>query len=75
MTATKTNIILPCPCCGNAEAGINVRLHCIAEPDEQFECAECEECFGANQIHDFIAKWTKILAWVDAAPTIDEETE
>ncbi len=73
MTCTKplTAIILPCPCCGEAEAGINVRLDLLDEDDTQFECRNCGGEFGRNQVADFIKKWTKVLNWMDAAPDMD----
>jgi transcription elongation factor Elf1 len=61
----KRGFLLPCPCCGEEAAGISLNLG----DGETFTCGECETEFTTEHIRDFIAKWTKILAWVDAMPT------
>lgn len=76
LTCTKTTpkaIVLPCPFCGEENASILVRLWCLDTEDEQFQCGECESDFGSKQIREFIRKWSKLLAWIDAAPDMDAE--
>lgn len=75
MTCTKTAkaITMPCPKCGNEEAGIEVRLWCLDEGDDVFRCTECEEEFGREAIRELVRKWTKLLAWIDQAPDMDAE--
>jgi hypothetical protein len=78
MTCTKINakaITMPCPKCGNEEAGIAVLLHCLDDNDCQFRCGECEEEFGSNQIREFVRKWSKLLAWIDNAPDMDADAD
>lgn len=61
-------IYLPCPLCGEAEASINLYLHGLEDPDAQFYCQACEGEFGENQIREIVRRWSKLLAWLDAAP-------
>jgi len=72
-TKTKTAIVLPCPQCGNEEAGIELRLWCLDESDSEFRCNECEAEFSAESVRTLIKKWVKVLAWLDAAPDVDGE--
>lgn len=72
-TTTLNAIHLPCPMCGEQEAGIKLYLAGLDDDDAQFTCAECEGEFGRNQIKEFIRKWSKLLAWMDSAPDMDAE--
>lgn len=72
MTCTIAKAIsMPCPKCGNEEAGIQVCLWALDDHDAQFKCVECEDEFGVNQIREFVRKWSKLLAWIDNAPDMD----
>lgn len=75
MSCTKTvkAICLPCPMCGTAEAGIQINLDYLEDDDAQFHCRDCDAEFGRNAIESIVKKWTKILAWMDAAPDVDAE--
>jgi transcription elongation factor Elf1 len=63
-TTTTPGLLLPCPCCGDAEAVINLRLS-----DAYFTCGSCENEFTADDVRQFITKWSKVLTWVDAMPS------
>ncbi len=77
MTATATQsapaaadapgkgMCLPCPRCGEAEASISL---CLADA-ETFTCGECGTEFTATDLRDIMARWQKVLAWVDAMPS------
>jgi transcription elongation factor Elf1 len=57
------SLLLPCPKCGEAEASMSLNL-----ADGTFTCQECECEVTAEEVRGIIAKWRKVLAWVDAAP-------
>lgn len=63
-------LLLPCPCCGNEEASISVQLAYL--DDQTFRCNECEEEFCADYMRSLVAKWSRLLAWLDMVPQ-DEE--
>jgi uncharacterized protein (DUF983 family) len=65
-TPVSRGFVLPCPKCGNAESCISLHL----DDCETFTCRECDEEFTADDVRDLIAKWGKVLAWIDAATTI-----
>jgi hypothetical protein len=54
---------LDCPCCGQ-QGGVSVSL----EDLDSFTCSECDGEFDRSAVEEFIAKWTKVLAWIDLAP-------
>lgn len=58
-------VVLPCPCCGEPQATIQVNL---AAPDE-FHCCECEGEFTREDIDNFVRKWSKIVGWLDTMPS------
>jgi transposase-like protein len=66
-TTTQKGIQLPCPCCGEASANIDLHL-----ADASFSCTECGTDFTREDIDNLIRRWTKLLKWVDAMP--GEET-
>jgi len=61
---TATGILLPCPCCGENEAGISLRLE-----DKSFQCSACDGEFTLDCIKAIMARWQKIVQWVDSMPT------
>jgi hypothetical protein len=58
-------LTLPCPHCGDAGACITV---CMAD-GETFYCTEHDGTFSAQDVREFIAKWSAVLAWLDAIPS------
>lgn len=66
-------IWMPCPRCGNGEVGISVRLDCLDGGDDAFECEQCSETFSISDIENLIAKWSKLLSWIDAAPDMEAD--
>ena len=58
-------LLLPCPCCGEASATICLNL----ADGESLNCQDCGTDFTASDVRDFIAKWTRMLAWIETMPT------
>jgi hypothetical protein len=58
---------LPCIRCGQ-EATVRLDLDDCAT----FTCGECEESWTADELREHLAKWQRVLAWVDAAATFQE---
>lgn len=76
LTCQKTEMLLPCPLCGEPKACLLLDLVELSEPESDclFKCRECEGEFGRPMLRDMIRKWTKVLTWLDAAPnTADED--
>lgn len=61
---------LPCPACGAAEASISIDLDDLTG-DEACVCGECSNHFCLDHVRDIIAKWGKILQWIDSAPVME----
>jgi hypothetical protein len=59
-TTTTRGIMLPCPRCGEAEANIMLHLG-----DQTLQCCECEEEFDADELRGIMARWVKVLAWME----------
>lgn len=64
----KKGILLPCPCCGELNAGISLDLYDPLGPGS-FHCCDCDAMFGAELLMNVIARWKDILEWVDRIPT------
>ena len=62
--ATTRGLLLPCPRCGEQDAEIDLRLSDL----DTCRCAACEEEFQLGDVRDFIAKWSRVLTWVEAFP-------
>lgn len=62
-TTTAAGITLPCPMCGEAEASIGLDLS-----TKTFGCCECGTDFELEDLRAILARWAKVLAWVDAMP-------
>lgn len=58
---------LPCPCCGEPDATINLTLS-----DCSFTCCECDTEFTTADVQNFIRQWTPILAWIRQMPMASE---
>lgn len=54
---------LPCLYCGE-EGCITVDLVDL----DQFRCCECDREFSRAEVEETIAKWARVLAWIDTAP-------
>jgi hypothetical protein len=59
---------LPCPCCGEAQATITLDLTDL----EGFHCRNCDADFAAADVRAFIERWTRVLAWIDGAASLQE---
>jgi transposase-like protein len=66
--------LLYCPLCHERDAMLSVDLNDLAE----FECKDCGETFTKSDMEDQIellkdslAKWGRVLAWIDSAPAAD----
>ena len=58
-------VALPCPKCGEESATIDLNL---ADADT-LHCQECDTTFSVMDVKSLIARWTPILAWIDAMPS------
>jgi hypothetical protein len=65
--AVKKGLLLPCPLCGEQQASISLYL----DDMDTCCCRECSEEFSLDAVRDMIAKWQRVLAWVDSAPTAE----
>ncbi len=54
---------LPCPYCG--EEG-NVLLD-LSDLDT-FKCCECDREWSRSDLEEILAKWQRVLTWIDSAP-------
>ena len=73
-TATETTVQhgfgpLPCPKCG-AEATVSIDLDNLTAADV-CKCNECDEEFGLADVRAWMARWQKVLAWIDLAPALE----
>ena len=57
----------PCPHCGTAD-GITVYLDNLAT----FNCPQCGDDFTADDVRAFIARWQRVLDWIDQAPVKED---
>jgi transcription elongation factor Elf1 len=62
-TTAATGILLPCPCCGDAEASISLNL-----ADGTLKCNVCDADFDLDFVRLLISKWTRVVAWIGAMP-------
>lgn len=62
--AESKGCLLPCPHCGETDASITLNL----ADGESFTCLECENDFTAADVRSFIARWTRLLTWLDGMP-------
>lgn len=54
---------LPCILCGQ-EATVRLDL----DDCGTFTCGECEERFTAADVREHLAKWSRVLRWIESAP-------
>jgi len=62
--APEKGLTLPCPKCGEAEASIALNLDDL----DTCHCLACDEEFTLGEIRDLIAKWQRVLRWVELFP-------
>lgn len=61
-------LLLPCPLCGEPNASICLNL----SDGQTFTCHECEGEFVVADVQRFITRWSAVLAWVGALPSLPE---
>jgi len=72
MTCKQLNAVqVPCPCCGEEIANISVNLYAL--DGDAFTCHECGADFTIDTVRTLIARWTKLLAWLDTVPQFDTD--
>jgi len=59
----ERGILLPCPCCGEPEATIDLTL-----ATRVLHCQECDTEFTTQDVANLIAKWQPVLAWLQQMP-------
>jgi hypothetical protein len=74
MTTTTTptthkGLSLPCPCCGEVNADVNLNLSEPDNSDSLFECRECSAEFGRSDLEERMARWAAVLRWVADRPS------
>ena len=76
MTETATKALpclqLPCPKCGEQQANISLNLWSL---DDQaagnFTCHECDGEIALDEVRDLIARWSKVIAWIETIPSAE----
>ncbi|MBV8094432.1 MAG: hypothetical protein JO110_14645 [Acetobacteraceae bacterium] len=63
--ATTRGLSLPCPLCGEADADIYLSL---ADGDT-CRCGSCDNEFTLTDVRNLMAKWQKVLTWMDTMPS------
>ena len=56
-------LCITCIKCGNADGGVTIAIgigHLL--------CTACNESYTASDVRDVIAKWNRILPWIEAHP-------
>jgi hypothetical protein len=66
VTAPRAIGFLPCPLCGEQQARISLDL-----ADFALHCADCDSHFLAEEVRAFIARWQRVLSWIDSAPAAE----
>jgi hypothetical protein len=61
---------LPCPKCGEAEVSIALIITDLTA-DDACKCCECDAEFSLDDVRQFIARWGRVLAWIDQAPIVE----
>lgn len=64
-TATK-GFTVGCLKCG--ETGVRLNL----EDLDTFCCPSCDDEFTLDDVREHMAKWARVVQWIDAAPAEDE---
>lgn len=56
----------PCIKCGDPDC-VRVDLSDLSA----FTCHSCDDTFTADDVREHIAQWSSVLAWIEAAPSVD----
>jgi transcription elongation factor Elf1 len=68
---TRRGFPVPCPLCGQTG---NVVLDVEnVDGETAFNCGDCGDDFGRQDVERFIERWSACLKWLDAAPTYAAE--
>jgi hypothetical protein len=68
-TATRRGFKgIRCPLCGSDSDTQTLELDNL----DTFLCAGCDEDYTADDLRQAIAAWQRVLAWIDAAPAIED---
>lgn len=69
-TPAPRGMTLPCPCCGEVGATIDVNLAAdpFAEGSDALHCQDCDSNFDAGHVRLFIQRWSRVLAWLESMP-------
>lgn len=62
--------VLRCLHCGEAGC-LAINLHTLTD-DDSIRCGNCEADYGLDEVREVIEAWGKVLAWVEAAPQLEE---
>jgi uncharacterized protein (DUF983 family) len=66
-TTTTRGFSVSCPKC-NESGTITINAADVSE----LHCTSCDEEITADDVREIIKGWTKLLAWLDTAPGIDD---
>ncbi len=61
-TKTKTGFAVRCLHCGEQEC-VRIDVHDL----HTFHCASCDAEFTADDVQAEMARWARLLAWLDTA--------
>jgi uncharacterized Zn finger protein len=61
---TSRGLLLPCPTCGEEQATITLSL----ADCETLHCEDCGSDYTLDDVRSLIARWQRVLAWVEQAP-------
>jgi hypothetical protein len=68
-TTEKTlGILLPCPCCGEAGASIQLSL----SDGDSMRCLDCDGEFTLASIREILARWPVVVKWIESMPSSEE---
>jgi hypothetical protein len=62
-TKTKTGFAVRCIHCADQDT-VRVDVHDL----NNFTCSSCDAEFTADDVRTELARWAKLLAWLDTAP-------
>jgi hypothetical protein len=62
-TATTRGFAVRCLLCAEEDT-VRVDVHDV----HTFHCGQCENEFTADDVRAEMARWTKLLAWLDTTP-------
>jgi uncharacterized protein (DUF983 family) len=62
---TQRGFSVKCIACGEGET-VRLDVHDV----HTFHCSSCDGEFSADEVRTELARWGKLLAWLDSAPAI-----